>query len=240
MRPSSYGSRKAAKDLLIDLVQTNVPGFSVPESDEALIFSGWDALCGRYAQPIFFEKSPHHPHHPAALKLLLDWIYSTDYQVKVIGLVRNPMAVMYSALKLFNTNPTKRQFSWLSANQNILQIGEKLGSQKFTLVRYEDMVGAPQSFFTSICKFIEVECQEIIGRSVHDRSMKKWIEDSKYTLQIDPVVFEFAKNLGYEDEELVNPPKLKPGVLERATSEAVLELRRTRSRIYNAYKRFTR
>ena len=221
-------------------MQTNVSDFAVPESDENLIYDGWNALCDRYAKPVFFEKSPHHSHHPAALGLMLEWIKTTACRVRVIGLVRNPMAVMHSALNLFHTDPVKRQFGWLFVNRNILRFGEKLGREQFTLVRYEDMVVAPASFFAGLCNFIGVDYQETMGHSVNDQSMTKWVDNSKFTLQLDSEALQFAKELGYCDEELVNPPKPSSGMLSRIGAQAILELKRVQSRMYNAYKRFTR
>ena len=62
-RPDSYGPAAATRKSLIKTIQGNVPEFVVPENDEQLVFEGWDAMCRQFAQPVFFEKSPHHAHH---------------------------------------------------------------------------------------------------------------------------------------------------------------------------------
>ena len=48
----------AARVYLIDCITNNVPAFQVPKDDRRLVFEGWEALCHRFAQPVFFEKSP--------------------------------------------------------------------------------------------------------------------------------------------------------------------------------------
>ena len=107
---AGYGSKEGAKLYMIDCIKENVPNFIIPKNNRELIFRGWDALCTKFAQPVFFEKSPQFLAHWGSLSLLLDWIETTDYQVKIIGLTRNPMSVMYSAtcltvLSNCNVNP---------------------------------------------------------------------------------------------------------------------------------------
>mgnify|MGYP001441820301 FL=1 len=79
--------------------------------------------------------------------MLLEWVQqTTKYNVKIIGLVRNPLAVQYSAFKLFRTLPQKRQFDWLHIHKNLLAFKSLLDEEQFQLVRYEDIVDAPEYY----------------------------------------------------------------------------------------------
>lgn len=149
-----YGSRMAARQYLIDGILGNVPDFRVPEDNEDLVFEGWEALCRAYAKPVFFEKSPQYPAHWAALDLILKWMEKTEFDVRFIGLVRNPMGVMYSANQLFFTDPETRQFGWAHIYRNILAMKEMVGREKFYMVRYEDLIASPEEVFGRVCDFI--------------------------------------------------------------------------------------
>ncbi len=195
---------------MIDCIRGNVPDFVVPDDDEALIYDGWEALCRKFAQPVFFEKSPQYPHHWGALSLLLKWAETTEYEVRFIGLIRNPMAVMYSAQELFYTNPSERQFGWASCYRNILTMRDMVGKEYFHLVRYEDLITRPKQIFGEIFNFIGLDRCDTIGDKVYARSIDKWREDTTFTLQLHTSVVQVAKHFGYEEHDLYNPPK--PGL----------------------------
>lgn len=205
-----YGSRKGAREYLIDCVQRNVPDFLVPGDDESLIYDGWNALCRKYAKPVFFEKSPQYPHHWASLDLILKWAATDEFNVRFIGLVRNPMAVMYSALERFSTNPDERQFGWAHCYRNILAMREMTGQNSFHLVRYEDLIFQPKEIFGEVCEFIGLDRVESMGENVHQSSIAKWTKDPGYTFKLDESVARVARYFGYNKEDLYNPPK--PGL----------------------------
>ena len=187
VRPDAYGSSTAARKSLVKTIQGNAPDFVVPDDAEKLVFDGWDVLCKQFARPVFFEKSPHHSHYWAALELVLRWIEKTDYRVRIVGLVRNPMAVMYSASQLFYTDPQPRQFGWAQANRNILKMAQLLGSEQFKLVKYEDLVQDPVKNFQDICNFIGIVYQDQIGESVNAHSVFKWRDDQAFDFQLDEI-----------------------------------------------------
>jgi len=209
-RYSGYGSRSGVRQYMIDCIQGNMPEFSVPADEQALVFKGWDALCERFARPVFFEKSPQYLAQWAALSLMLKWISNTDYQVKIIGLVRNPMSVLYSAYERFFTPPEKRQFGWAQIYRNLLSFKAMVGKDKFHLVRYEDLIAKPKQTFQEVCSFIGVDYDDKVGDDVHSRSLNKWSNDSMFTVQLHDSVKQLANHFGYTDEEMYNPPK--PGM----------------------------
>jgi len=200
-----YGSRENARTYLIDTLKGNMPDYAPPESDEELIFGGWDALCKTFAQPVFFEKSPQILAEWCALSLLMEWTKRTDMDVKIIGLVRNPLAVQYSAHELFSSDAEKRQFGWLNIQRNLLSMQSMLPPEAFKLVRYEDIIAEPKKGLADLCDFIGVEYEDEIGASVHTSSKEKWMANKDYTLQLDHSVKQIAKAFGYQDLELINP-----------------------------------
>lgn len=239
-RIKSYGSRRAARRSLVKSVQANVSDFVPPLSDRELVFLGWEALCGRFAAPIFFEKTPHHAHNWGALDLILQWSEQTEHRVRFVGLVRNPMAVLYSAQRLFRTDPAMRQFSWFEANRNILLMRELAGSGAFRLLRYEDMVQDPETVFQELCAFIGVNYDPKLGSTAHRDSQALWQSDARFTLDLHPSVARFARMLGYLDTELSNTCKVAPSRSKRVWAELGRAYARSRSALYRRYRQLLR
>lgn len=212
-----YGSRQNARTYMEDCIHKNVPDFEIPTQDKELIFKGWEALCSRFSQPVFFEKSPQFLAHWGCLELLLNWIEQTDYQIKVIGLVRNPLAVLYSAQALFHTEPSKRQYGWVEIHENLFKFKSRISADQFLLCRYEDITQRPVESFTDICRFIDIADNKAIGTGVHSSSENKWTDDPFFTIQLADPVKVVAKRLGYADDELVNLKKPRQPLLYRVS-----------------------
>lgn len=205
---SGYGSIWGAKEYMIDCIIKNVPDFVIPENDRDLIFEGWEAMCDQFAKPVFFEKSPQILAQWGALSLMLEWMEMTKHKVKVIGLIRNPMAVMYSAWELFHTEPERRQYGWLDIHKNLLAMKAILPEQSYYQVKYEDIIDKPVETFADICRFIGVGSDQNVGKKVHGSSLQKWLHDESFTLQLDDRVKQMAIILGYSEKDLVNPGKV--------------------------------
>lgn len=199
-----YGGKNNAKIYLKDELLGNLPDFNFPKEDKDLIFNGWEALCEKYSQPIFFEKSPQYLAEWASLTLLLDWIQQTKFNVKIIGLVRNPLSVQYSAFKLFRTNPKQRQFDWLNTYRNLITFNQFINDENYMLVRYEDIVENTQKTLEVICDFIGIKYCDVMVNQVHGNSKTKWNQDPFFTLQLDSAVVQLAKFFGYTDFDLTN------------------------------------
>ena len=230
-----YGGKKNARTYMEDCIKKNVPSFLVPADNKELVFQGWNALCGEYAQPVFFEKSPQIIAHWAALQLLLEWIKQTDYKVKIIGLVRNPLSVLYSAEKLFGTDPEKRQYGWVEIHKNLLQLKEQMPSEDFMLCKYEDIIQQPIKRFEAISEFIGVEADSTIGSGVHGNSVNKWESDPFFTIQLDESVKEMAYHFGYTDTELHNPEKKSPKLVYRLQRKIEVTRRLLLSRLHDQH-----
>lgn len=201
----NYGSRKNARTYLEAEIRGNLPDYEIPKDDKQLVFEGWEALCDRFAQPIFFEKSPQHIAHWAALSLLLEWAQQTKkYKVKIIGLVRNPLAVQYSAFKLFRSLPMQRQYAWLNMHKNLLACKSLLREDQFQLIRYEDIVDDSEKTLKSICDFIGVQYDASMSLKIHGNSKTKWNSDPYFTLNLDCSVVIMANAFGYAASDLEN------------------------------------
>ena len=207
---AGYGSRENARAYLVETLARNLPGYAPPADDRELVFGGWEALCRHFGTPVFFEKSPQILAQWAALSLLLEWIEATEMTVRVVCLVRNPLAVQYSAAQLFLTDPGTRQFAWLNAQRNLLAFRAMLPSHLHTLVRYEDLVARPKETLAELQAFIGVEPHPDVGAEVHATSKERWRQDPRFFLQLDPSVRQLAMHLGYAAHELDNPHLAAP------------------------------
>jgi hypothetical protein len=213
---SGYGTKANARKYMEDCIKGNIHEFIIPSSDEELIFKGWDVLCEKYAQPVFFEKSPQIIAHTAALDLLFEWYQNTEFDVKFIFLVRNPMAIMYSAYQLFYTDPRKRQWGWADLMQNMFEFYERVSASDKIWVRYEDMVDNPSLFFEKVQNFIGLPINEEMGNGAHRESKKKWVNDSNYDFHFDPKIISVINKLGYGGEDIFNPEGKKPSLMHKS------------------------
>lgn len=200
-----YGGPGNARTYMLDCVRGNVTGYAPGSAGKALVFEAWDALCQHYAKPVFFEKSPQHLANWNSLSLLLEWIATTDMTVKVIGLTRNPLAVMHSASELFHTAPWQRQHGWLEIQQNMLSLRARLPADAFKLCRYEDIIENPREAFAEVTDFIGLEPQAACGSGVKPGLAQRWRMDENYTLSLSPEVDRMARYFGYTSDELHNP-----------------------------------
>jgi hypothetical protein len=193
-----------------DCISGNVPTFKIPTENKELIFQGWEALCEKYAQPVFFEKSPQIIAHTAALDLLFEWYQQTNFNVKFIFLVRNPMAIMYSAYQLFYSDPNKRQWGWSDLMQNMFKFYDQIGKEDRLWVKYEDMVKEPEMFFRNTLNFIGLTYFDYVGKDAHRKSINKWISDSNYSFQFNTEILPLVHKLGYSVTDIYNAPGKRP------------------------------
>ncbi len=207
---SSYGNRKNAEVLLKELlIKNDVRISDIEKNLEELIFKGWDRLCDNLTETVFFEKSPQILASPRALELLLDWIRHTKYNVKILVLVRNPLSIMYSAQKLFYTDPVKRQVGWMELMGNLSNFLKELNSDQWISIRYEDLIQQPEIQFESICNWLKISCISELGKLSHRDSMEKWKSDKFFDFQLNEEAKAVALKFGYSLGELQNDNKLR-------------------------------
>lgn len=236
--PHSYGSPERALESLAANLAGNIPGFQAQGEPEDWVMQGWEALCRKYAQPVFFEKSPQHVHHPAALEMILQWAGQTGFTTRFIGLVRNPMAVMHSAERQFATDPAKRQFAWLESCRNLARFAAELDADQYFPLRYEDLLARPHATFAELCEFVGIEPLASMGDSVRGDGRDAWRSDRGYLMELDAEVRQYALRLGYSEQDLAQAPD-QPGSPFRSRVRALANaLRRTRGRAYYRFKRW--
>jgi len=230
-----YGSRKNARTYMIDCLCSNLPDFEIPATDEALIYSGWEALCERFAQPVFFEKSPQYLGFPASLDLIEEWLGKTKFKVKFIGLTRNPLSVQYSAWKLFHRDPKDRQFGWKELQEEMLDFETKMPVGSFLHVKYEDLIQSTIQSFHKIFNFIGVDPDVDLSSEIHRDSLNKWRDDPHFTLRLDDSVKQLALRFGYSEEELTNPEKPEPPILKKVFHQLIGKCKLAKAHLKDRY-----
>jgi len=95
------------------------------------------------------------------------WIHQSD--VKIVHLVRDPRAMISSMLS--------QKEEWgdrLSSFKRIceqvhqdMELGRKLPSDKYLMVKYEDIVENPQNMFEKICAFTGIEFNEKVKQEIN-------------------------------------------------------------------------
>ncbi|MBN1681625.1 MAG: sulfotransferase [Anaerolineae bacterium] len=192
-----------ARSKLIGLLRSNVPGFVIPDDDKQLVFEGWAALCQQFG-PVWFEKTPQHSQNWAALSVVLDYIHTTGADLRIIGLVRNPLGMVYSAWRSWRSNYWQRQFDWQTAYSNFQRLQHALPSEQVLLVQYEDLAQRPSEVMQRVCQFCDLPYHPDVGAGLHARSVDRWQADPAYLLQLDPDVRLLAQQFGYQAGELEN------------------------------------
>ena len=202
---AGYGGARNARTYMIDTLRGNLPEFDTDRDDRALIFDGWEALCTEFSKPVFFEKSPQILSNWAALSLLLEWKAQTAFDVRLVGLIRNPLAVQHSSEKLFGSPPDVRQFGWQQTYCNLLTLKSMLPEDQLRIWRHEDILAEPKAQFAEICRFVGLDPDPEMGATVTSRTQDRWRADPDYRLRLDPVVRQIAAAFGYGDDDLHNP-----------------------------------
>ena len=207
--------RKARTDL-ITLLAHNVPRFVPPNDDEALVFEGWRALCKRFA-PVFVEKSPHHLQQWSCLELLASAVRRLpDVEFRFIGLVRNPMDMLYSAWRRWRLAPQAAQFEWFQAHQNLLRFKELVGD-RLTIISYETLV-SQDGVARAMLNKMHIAGSQARVASLHKNSVLSWKRDAGYGFQLDSTVAELAAEYGYTPEDLSKQPTFRRRATDRAAT----------------------
>lgn len=193
--------RKALIDLRF-LLEANLPGFRVPSDPEELIFEGWRRLCLRY-NPLFVEKSPHHIHQWAALELMIEAAHRLpEIDFRFVGLVRNPMDVLYSMWRRWRADPRTHQHSWRQAHENLRRFEQELAG-RLLVVRYEDLAASGDAA-RRLVEFLGRPLSPEAQGYIHTRSLQLWKDDRSFGFQLDGAVEELAATFGYTSDDLSN------------------------------------
>lgn len=129
------------------------------EEDDWSIKQVYDFLQQRINGRMLVDKSPSYAADPTALGDI-DHLFEN---AKVIHLVRHPQAMVESFVRmrmdrlLGAAEVDAHQLAeriWYESNQNLLQLAEHWPADRYHLVRYEDLVVAPEIEMRKICEFL--------------------------------------------------------------------------------------
>lgn len=164
------------------------------------IFEYWKQLC-EINSPVFLEKSPHHLYQESVLELITECIeyFSNEIDFQLIGLVRNPMAMLYSDYTLRKSNPSINQYIWLKSYENLLRF--KKIHDRLIIIKYEDMVNNVNSL-NKVIKFTGLKYLKLSHDYLHTKSIDKWLIDREYDFNLDLDVIATAEKFGYTIESL--------------------------------------
>ncbi len=142
----------------------------------------------------FIEKSPHHLYNQSNLQLLLNFkeAYKENIDIRILGLVRHPQAVIYSAWKRWKFFPEKFQNEWLGSYHNLVVWKDKL---EIFILKYENLVSG------------EVKLSSILGEEENSEtnfqfrtsSLNKWKKDPSYGFSVSKEVEVLAHTFEYKN-----------------------------------------
>jgi hypothetical protein len=191
--------KSKAKDDLMELLTKNIPSYIPPEEEEEMIFNGWRRLCESHS-PVFIEKSPHHLYQWAALRLIVKCIYrQPEIEYMIVGLVRNPMAFLYSMWNRYGSSPDVMQYQWFKTYSNLLGLKSVLG-EKLLIIRYEDII-SDILFLKDILNFIGAPMDQDKYSLFHRKSLEKWKEDPLFKFKPSQSVINLANKYDYSLNE---------------------------------------
>lgn len=220
----------ALPDLHMLLAQ-NAPGTDLPVDKRQLIFEGWRALCLAHT-PVFVEKSPHHLHQWSCLQLMIEASRCLpDIDFHFLGLVRNPMDVMYSAWSRWRLPPEAFQHHWRMAYENLERLQGLVGNRLIN-VRYEDFSESSHTA-SLLLQRLGMDVMPGADQFIHGRSRSHWRTDPGFGFQLDDKVLEVAMRFGYLTDELFNERRFTwpirraaSRMLHRTISQTVARIRR--------------
>ena len=198
-------TESALRDLRT-LISQNTSGFALPADNRQLIFEGWRALCMAHA-PVYVEKSPHHLHQWCCLRLMIEAAERLrEIDFRFIGLVRNPMDVLYSAWTRWRLAPETFQHHWRTAYENLERLREEVGS-RLIVVRYEDFSDGSRCA-SGLLRDLGLDALPGADNFVHGSSRNRLRSDAGYGFQLDGGVMEVAARFGYTAEDLTSHRRL--------------------------------
>ena len=196
-------SMPRAERLLRRMVSNNAPDYSGELETEADMFSAWSSLV-RAGGGNFVEKSPHHLYQPKVVELMERYAdQERSFDVRFIGLVRNPTDMLYSSWRRFGVLPEREERHWIRSYKLLRSFHERR-PELVSIVRYEDLVEGK----VDLSKMLGVERIKgsNAGKGVfHSASIRKWLSDSRFGYTPSAEALELAKAYGYTEEEVVNP-----------------------------------
>jgi hypothetical protein len=200
--PARYSARSIRRLLTNNLDTSEFAARELDEFDWDALRDGWEGLIERFG-PVFIEKSPHHLNQWPALSCIDRFARETTKSVKFVGLVRNPLSVVYSTLDRWYSDPYERQFMWENSYRNLLALRATYPPEQFLTIRYEDLIDDPPKEFMRVLGFLGLDYEPAVGAALHRRSKQKWLSDERFSFSVHPQVREMGRRFGYSDDEMI-------------------------------------
>ncbi|MEL6927552.1 MAG: hybrid fatty acyl-AMP ligase/type I polyketide synthase [Cyanobacteria bacterium J06600_6] len=136
---------------------------------------------------LLIDKSPTYASDRATLERAEEIFDGAKY----IHLVRHPYSVVESFARMRmdkligsgNSDPYHlAELIWRDSNQNILNLAQEIGSDRYHLVYYEDLVSKPQAVLASICQFLEVPFDPAVLTPYQGDRMTDGVSDNAMSL----------------------------------------------------------
>jgi hypothetical protein len=157
------------------------------------IFRAYRDLVFAYG-PRFIEKSPHHLYNRSNLTLLNDFIhrYAHEIEFKVIGLVRSPMDVIYSAWDRWKFIPDEFEHEWTRSYENLCWVRETFPLT--SIVQYEALA-KDNTAIDSLAGSLPGSKKY----SINTNSLNKWRRDNFFSHHLSKGTTVLAGKLGYKE-----------------------------------------
>jgi hypothetical protein len=125
---------------------------------------------------------------------------SDEIDLRVVGLIRNPIDTLYSMWQRWRIRPELRQHEWVGAYENLRSLTQQLGN-RMMIVRYEDLVGGG-STIGEVCDFLGIGRNQDVGSGIRSSALSQWHRDRKFGFQPDQRVIDLAVSFGYDRADL--------------------------------------
>jgi hypothetical protein len=199
--PLSKG--RALSDLEI-FFEKNCPAVQGPFTSREALYHGWDRLSEEFG-PVFVDKTPHYLYQPAVIELMEHYADTTKAaDVAFLGLVRNPMAFIYSAWRRWGVPPEAEEVLWRNANQSLLELAQRR-PQQTAVLKYEELVGSDTPLQAALTRLALPVAGSVSSPPFHDSSLQKWKSDRRFGFSLSPETLELARAIGYSESEVENP-----------------------------------
>ena len=167
------------------------------------VFDAWTQLCQAFG-PVFLEKSPHHLYQASVVRLMERYARENKrVGVHFIGLVRNPMSVLYSSWRRIGISPYREEIHWCRAYENLIELKER-SPDLVSIVRYEDLVLGDQTL-SNIFDFLGTKPGSLHeAEPFHSSSTEKWRKDPRFGFAPQRRTIDLATSYGYSKESMDN------------------------------------
>jgi hypothetical protein len=130
-----------------------------------------------------------------------------DIDFRFVGLVRNPMDVLYSAWRRWRLPPEAFQQHWRQAYENLEKLQQFLGDLVVT-VRYEDFSPVNRTGTRLLAALRLPSSREGADEFIHGTFRNLWRPDRRFGFQLDPAVADVAMRYGYTAKDVANRRRL--------------------------------